>query len=77
MDFQLDHFHADARAILSNKVETAATESLDVVRIDLVSMTMALFDGLLPIIELTESRPFASGLKLRRAQTESHRTAHM
>ena len=74
--FDLDDLHAHARLVLADKRQPALFQRVDVLRVDLVSVAMALEDLVLAGVQRAETGPLAAVLKERGAEAETHRCAH-
>lgn len=73
----LEDLHALTRLVLAHKVETCLLQTLDVLRVDLVSMTVTLLNFLGTSVQSTDLGPVAAGLKDGLARAETHGAAHV
>lgn len=72
----LNYFHTLARLVLADKVEADALELSNVVRVDLVTMAVALLHNLLLAVQGSELTPLTSRLEVGGLGSEAHGAAH-
>ena len=76
--FHLKDLHSFPTLILSDKPELARSlQTLDILRVDLVSMPVPLPDGVLSPIQPSDLELLRSLVKDRRTKTETHSSAEM
>lgn len=73
---QLDDLHTLALIILSNKVQSTLGQTINVLWVNLVSVTVTLVDLLSLSVKRAELRPLGSRLELCRAEAETHGSSH-
>lgn len=75
LDFK--DLHTLTGLILSDKVQPSSLQLADVLRVDLISVTVSLFDLLNAAIEGTDLGPLAVGLEDGLPGPETHGTSHV
>jgi hypothetical protein len=75
--FELHNLHALAEVVLADKVETRLGQSVDVLRVDLISVAVTLQDLASLTVKLADLGPFASGLEDSGAESQPHGTSEV
>lgn len=74
---QLNDLHTLALVVLSNKVQSLLGQAVDVLRVNLITVTMALENLLLTTVKSAELGPFATRLEVGRTHSQAHSTTEM
>lgn len=73
----LENFHPLTRLILADELQTSSLQLSDVLRVDLISMTVPLFDLLSAVVKGTDLGPLAIGLEDSLPGSETHGASHV
>lgn len=73
----LEDLHTLAGLVLSDKVETSSLELVDILGVDLVTVTVSLLNLLVATVEGTDLGPLTVGLEDSLPGSETHGTAHV